>query len=71
MWIYSARLGILIPGGLRPIASCPPPLLRQLAVIAILRLRSRGPDCRSFRFSPAPGLTTGSTAKLLDGYSRG
>ena len=37
MWTYPARLGILIPGGLRPIAPCPLPLLRRLAVIAILR----------------------------------
>ena len=40
MWIYLARLGILIPGGLRPIAPCPSPLLRRRAVIAIMRLGS-------------------------------
>ena len=37
MWIYPARLGILIPGGLQPIAPYPPPLLMRQAVIAILR----------------------------------
>ena len=62
MWIYSACLGILIPGGLRAIAPCPPPLLGRRAVIAVLRFGSRGLDCRSFRFSHAPVLTVGSTA---------
>ena len=71
MWIYLARLGILILGGLRPIAPCLPPLLGRLAVIAILRSGSRGPDCRSFRFSHAFVLTVGSTAELLVGCSRG
>ena len=50
MWIYRARLGILILGGLRPIAPCPLPFLGRQVVIAILRYGSRGPDCRSFRF---------------------
>ena len=40
MWIYPAHLGILIPGGLRPIAPCLLPLLRRRAVIAILRSES-------------------------------
>ena len=57
--------------GLLPIAHCPPPLLGQRAVIAILRSGSRGPDCRSFRFSHAPVLTVGSTAELLVGCSGG
>ena len=61
MWLYPARLGILIPGGLRPIALYPPPLLGQRAVIAIMRSGSRGLDCRSFRFSHALLLTVGST----------
>ena len=42
MWIYPARLRILIPGGLRPIAPYPPPLLGLQAVIAILRSGSQG-----------------------------
>ena len=71
MWIYPACLGILIPGGLRPIAPCPPPLLGRRAVIVIMRSRSRGLDCRSFRFSHAPVLTVGSTVELLVGCSEG
>ena len=71
MWIYPARLGILIPGGLRLIAPCPPPLLGRQAVIAILRSGSRGPGCRSFCFSHVPVLTVGSTAELLVGCSGG
>ena len=71
MWIYQALLGILIPGGLRPIAPCPSPLLRRRAVIAILRSGSRGPDCRSFRFSHAPVLIVCSTTELLIGCSGG
>ena len=67
MWIYPACLGILIPGGLQPIAPYPPPLLGRRAVITILRLGSQGSDCRSFRFSHAPTLTIGSTAGLLVG----
>ena len=67
MWFYSDCLGILIPGGLWPISPCPPPLLGRRAVIAILRSGSRGPDCRSFRFSHAPVLTVGSTTELLVG----
>ena len=43
----------------------------QRAVIAILRLGSQGPDCRSFHSSHAPVLTVGSTIELLVGYSRG
>ena len=69
MWIYPALLGILIPGGLRPIAPCPPPLLGRRAVIAILRSGSQGPNCRSFRFSHAPVLIVGSTTELLVGCS--
>ena len=69
MWIYPARLSILIPGGLRLIAPCPQPLRR--AVIAILRSGLRGPDYRSFRFSHAPALTIGSIVGLLVGFSRG
>ena len=65
MWIYPARLGILIPGGQRPIAPCLPPTPGRRAVISILRPRSRGSDCRSFRFSHAPILTIGSIAGLL------
>ena len=57
MWFYPFYLGTLIPWGLRPIAPCPSPLLVRRAVIAILRSRSRGPDCRSFRFSHALVLT--------------
>ena len=50
MLFYSVYLGILIPGGLRPITPCPPPLLGQRAVIAIMRSGSRGLDCKSFHF---------------------
>ena len=50
MWIYPDRLGILIPGGLRPIAPYPPPFLGRRVIIDILRFESRGPDCRSFSF---------------------
>ena len=64
MWIYPARLGIWIPGGLRPIAPCLPPLLGRRAVIVILRSRSRGSDCRSIHSSHAPILTGGSTADV-------
>ena len=71
MWIFPARLGILIPGGLRKIAPCLLPAPTRRAVIAILRLGSRGSDCRSFRFSHASILTIGSTARLLVGCSRG
>ena len=71
MWIYPARLGILIPGGLRPIAPCPPPLLRRRAVIAILRSGLQGLDCMGFRFSPDPVLTFGSTVELLVGFLEG
>ena len=71
MWIYPTRLGTLILGGLRSIAPCPPPLLGRQAIIAILRSGSRGPDCRSFRFSHAPVLTVGRTAELLVGCSGG
>ena len=71
MWIYPARIGILIPGGLRPIAPCPPPLLGWRTVIDILRSESRGPDYRSFRFSHSFVLTVGSTAELLVSCSGG
>ena len=71
MWIYPARLGILILGGLQPIAPCPPPLLGRRAVIAILRFGSRGPDCRNFRFSHASVLTVSSIAELLVSCSEG
>ena len=70
MWFYLVCLGILILGGLRLIAPCPPPLLGRRAVIVILRSGSRGPDCRSFHFSHAPVLTVGSTAELLVSCSR-
>ena len=70
MWIYPACLGILIPGGLRPISPCPPSLHGRRAVTTILRLGLRGPDCRSFLFSPAPTLIIGSTTGLLVGCSR-
>ena len=71
MWIYPTRLRILIPRGLWPITPCPQPLLGRRVVIAIMRSESRGPDCRSFRFSHAPVLTVGSTAKLLVFYLGG
>ena len=71
MWIYLARLGILIPGGLRPIAPYPPPLLGWRAVIAILRSGSQGRSCRRFCFSHVPILIVGSTAELLVGCSGG
>ena len=71
MWIYPARLEILIPGGLWPIAHCPPSLLGWRAVIAILRSGSRGPDCRHFRFSHALVLKVGSTAELLVSFLGG
>ena len=71
MWFYPVCLRILIPGGLRPIAPCPPPLLGRRAVISILRSGSRGPDCRIFRFSHATVLTVGSTTELLVGCSGG
>ena len=67
MWIYLACLGILIPGGLRPIAPCPLPFLGRQVVLAIMRSRSRGPNCRSFRFSYPPVLTVGNTIELLVG----
>ena len=67
MWIYPARLEILISGGLRPIAPYLPPSLRWQAVIAILRSGSRGLDCRSFRSSQSPDMEVGSTVKLLVG----
>ena len=67
MWIYPTHVGILIPGGLRPIAPYPPPLLGRRAVISILRFGFRGLDCRSFHFSFAPVLTVGSTAKMVVG----
>ena len=35
MWIYPARPSILIPGGLRPTAPCPPPLPGQRAVTVL------------------------------------
>ena len=65
MWIYPARLGVLTLGGLWPIAPCPSPLLRRRAVLAILRSKFQGPDCRSFHFSHAPVLIVDSTAELL------
>ena len=71
MWIYPTRLGILILGGLRPIAPCPPPLLGRRAVISILRFRSRGPDCRNIRFSHAFVLTVSSIVELLVSCSEG
>ena len=71
MWIYPARLGILILRGLRPIAPSPPPLLGWRAVIAISRSRFQGPDSRSFCFSHALALTVGSTTELLVGCSGG
>ena len=71
MWIYPARLGILIPRGLRPIAPYPPPLLGWRAIISILRYESHGPDCRSFHFSHVVVLTVGSTVELLVGCSGG
>ena len=60
MWIYPACLGIWIPGGLRPIAPCPPPLLGRRDITDILRSRSQGPNCRRFCFSHAPILTVDS-----------
>ena len=71
MWIYSARLGILIIGGLRPIAPCPLPLPGRRAVTAILRSGLRGRDSRNFRFSNAHALTIGSIAEMLVGCSGG
>ena len=53
------------PGGLWSIAPFPTPFLGQRAVIAILRSRSRGLDCRNFRFSHAPIMTVGRTTELL------
>ena len=69
MWIYLAQLGILIPRGLRPIALYLPPSLGWRAVIAILRSRSQGSDCRIFHSSHAPVLTVGSITELLVGCS--
>ena len=71
MRIYPTNLGILILGGLRLNPPCPLPLLGRRAVIAILRPGSRGPDCRSFRFSHALALTIGSIVRLLVGCSKG
>ena len=71
MWIYLTQLGILIPGGLWPIAPYLPPSLGRRAVIAIMRSMSQGPNCRSFRSSHAPILTVGSTLELLVGCSEG
>ena len=70
MRIYLGHLGVLIPGGLRPIAPCPPPLHGWQSVTAILRSGLRGPDCWSFHFFHAHALTIGSIAWLLVGYSR-
>ena len=67
MWIYPTRLGILIPGGLWPIAPGLPPSLGQRAVIAILRSRSQGLNCRSLCSSHSPVLTVGSAVELLIG----
>ena len=50
MWAYLVSLGILIPGGLRPIAPCSSPLLGQRALIAILRLGLEGRIVRAFVF---------------------
>ena len=69
MWIYPACLGILIPGGLRAIAPCPPPSLGRRAVIAILKSGPQQSDCRGFCFSPALVLIIGSTIELLVGCS--
>ena len=41
------------------------------AIIAIMRLGSRGQDCRSFLFSHAPALTIGSTVGILVGFLGG
>ena len=71
MWIYPARLGILIPGDLQPIAPCPPPLLGRQAVIYIVRSWSPGSDYRGFRFCPTLAPTVGSTIELLVGCSGG
>ena len=71
MWIYLAYLGILVPGGLRPIALCPSPFPEWRAIIAILWSKLQGPDYRSFHFSHAPALTIGSTSGLLVGCSGG
>ena len=71
MWIYPTHLGILIPRGLRPIAPCPPPLLRQRAVITILMSGFRELYYRSFCFSHALVLTVGSIAEMLVGCSEG
>ena len=57
--------------GLWPIALSLPPSLGRRAVIAILRPGSRGPDCRSSRFSHAPALIIGSTLGLLVGCLEG
>ena len=57
--------------GLRPISPCLPLSLGRRAIIAILRSKSRGPDCRSFRSSHAPVLTVGSIVELLVGCSLG
>ena len=71
MWIYSALPSILILGGLRPIAPCPPPLPGGRYVTTILLSELRGPNRRSFYFSYAPTLTIGSTVGLLVGCSGG
>ena len=71
MWIYPARLGILITGGLQPITPCPLPLPGWRAVIAIPRSKLRGSDCWSFRFSHACTLTVDRTVGQLVGCSRG
>ena len=71
MWIYRAHLGILIPGGQRPIAPCLLLAPGRRAVVAILRPGSRGLDCGSLRFSHAPALTIGSTVGLRISCSRG
>ena len=71
MWIYPVRLGILILGGLRPIAPCPTTLPGRRDIISILRSEPRGTDCRSFRFCRVPVLTVGSITELLVGYSGG
>ena len=71
MWTYPACLSILIPGGLQPIAPCPPPLPGGRAVITILRSWLREPHYQSFHSSHAPALTISSIVGPLAGFSEG
>ena len=70
MWICLVQPGASILGGQRPIAPCLPPALGWRSVVAILKPRTRGPDCGSFFFFHASVRTIGSIVGVLVGYSK-